>query len=116
MKNEEPLSAKDGRERMRVHYTADVSVETLDNRESRGLLRDIGLNSLYVVVDQKEGDTLIFDEEVNVKVALQADGSSLTIKLHGYVARMDKEGFVVQFSKPLRWWPIFIMFPDLSEE
>ncbi len=116
MNNEQVIPEPDARERLRVKYTADVYLETQDHRTSKGQLRDIGLNSLYLIADTQDVDTLISGEEVNVKVTLQADGSSLTIELDGSIGRMDEAGFVIQFSNPLRWWPIFVMFPDLSEE
>lgn len=106
---------KDERQRLRVNCNARVLVETGDRRVIRGRLRDVGLQSLYLFLDSDSEAFLIYGEKVQVKVTMQRDNSSLTIELDGNVTRMDDSGFVVQFSRSLRWWPVFIMFPRLPE-
>lgn len=106
---------KDERQRLRVNCSARVHVETRDRRIIRGRLRDVGMESLYLFFDSDSEPFLIYGEKVNVKVTMQRDSSSLTIELDGNVARMDDSGFVVQFSRSLRWWPVFILFPNLQE-
>lgn len=109
------VSDSDERQRVRVSYSAMVHVETGDRREIKGKLRDVGLNSLYLVTDKENNNLLIYGEAVSVKITLQGDSSSLTIELEGSIGRMDDSGFVVQFSNSLRWWPVFIMFPNSKE-
>lgn len=106
---------RDARQRLRVQCSAQVEVETGDRRVVKGRLRDVGLNSLYLFADESRDAFLIEGESVKVKVAMQRDNSTLTIELEGQVARMDDFGFVVQFARSLRWWPVFIMFPSRKD-
>jgi len=109
------VRVNDERQRLRVKCSARVLVETGDRRVVRGRLRDVGLQSLYLFWDSDADAFLIYGEKVKVKVTMQRDSSSLTIELDGHVARMDDSGFVVQFSRSLRWWPVFILFPNPQE-
>ena len=107
--------AEDARERLRVYCDAEVEVVTSDRRVVNGKMRDVGLNSLYLYIDETNQTFLIEGEPVMVKIGMQRDGSNLSIELDGCVSRMDDFGLVVQFSKSLRWWPIFIIFPNQKE-
>lgn len=109
-------AAHDARQRLRVYCDAEVEVVTSDRRVAKGQMRDVGLNSLYLFIDEANETFLIEGEPVMVKIGMQRDGSNLTIELEGCVARMDDFGLVVQFSKSLRWWPVFIIFPDQKEQ
>ena len=109
------VAANDARQRLRVYCDAEVEVLTGDRRVARGQMRDVGLNSLYLFVDETNETFLIEGEPVRVRIGMKRDGSNLTIELEGCVSRMDDFGFVVQFSKSLRWWPVFIIFPDQKE-
>jgi hypothetical protein len=109
-------AARDARQRLRVYCSADVEVVTGDRRMAKGQMRDVGLNSLYLLTDEANGTFLIEGEPVRARIAMQRDGSNLTIELDGRVSRMDDFGFVVQFSRSLRWWPVFIIFPNQKED
>lgn len=115
MRMQQAVPARDARQRLRVNCSAQVRVEADDRRVVTGRLRDVGLNSLYLFSDDGDGAFLLEGEKVKVKVAMQRDSSTLTIELEGTIARMDDSGFVVQFTKSLRWWPVFIMFPSRTE-
>lgn len=105
----------ESRERLRVYCDADVKVATADKRLVKGKMRDVGLNSLYLYADDADNAFLIEGEPVRVKIAMTRDGSNLTIELEGRVARMDDNGFVVQFTQSMRWWPVFIIFPSKKD-
>lgn len=115
MRLQQQMATNDARQRSRVYCRADVQVETGDRRVARGQMRDVGLDSLYLLVDEKNETFLIEGEPVKVRIGMQRDGSNLTIELEGQVSRMDDDGFVVQFSRSLRWWPVFIIFPSRKE-
>lgn len=102
----------DSRQRLRVYCDADVRVSTADKRLVKGKMRDVGLNSLYLYADDTENAFLIEGEPVQVTIGMRREGSKLSIDLDGSVARMDDGGFVVQFTKSMRWWPVFIIFPS----
>lgn len=106
---------QDSRQRLRVYCDADVKVTTGDRRLVKGKMRDVGLNSLYLFADDTDNAFLIEGEPVKVEIAMSREGSNLTIELDGHVARMDDYGFVVQFTKSMRWWPVFIIFPSQKE-
>jgi len=108
-------AAHDARQRLRVYCDAEVAVVTGDRRVVKGQMRDVGLNSLYLFIDEANETFLIEGETVMVKIGMQRDGSNLTIELDGRVSRMDDFGLVVQFSNSLRWWPVFIIFPNQKE-
>ena len=109
------IRVKDQRQRLRVNCNARVLVETGDRRVIRGQLRDVGLQSLYLFLDSDSESFLIYGEKVKVKVTMLWDSSTLSMELDGNVTRIDYSGFVVQFSSSLRWWPVFIMFPNIQE-
>lgn len=115
MRMEQASVIKEARQRLRVQCSAGVEVKAGDRRTVRGRMRDVGLQSLYLFTDEENDAFLIQGESVKVKVTMQRDDSTLTIEIDGRVARMDESGFVVQFSRSLRWWPVFIMFPGARE-
>lgn len=109
------VSANDARQRLRVRCNAKVHVESGDRRTISGTLRDVCLNSLYLFANDSRDDFFILGENVKVKVIMERDNSTLTIALHGHVARMDDSGFAVRFSESLCWWPVFVIFPSQNE-
>ena len=111
MELERVASYSEERQRLRLNCSANVQVETVDHRLVKGLLRDVGLHSLYLFTNEESDDYLIYGESVKVRVIMRRGDSTLTIELDGYVARMDEFGFVVKFAQSLKWWPVFTMFP-----
>lgn len=102
---------KEDRQHLRLHYNADVEVETLDRRFLAGKLRDIGLDSLYMFTRDRKEDFLVDGENVKVKVTMRRGQSKLTLEIDARVARLDENGLALKFSHFLKWWPIFVMFP-----
>lgn len=115
MRMEQVSVPNEARQRLRVPCSAEVEVQTGDRRTVMGRMRDVGLHSLYLFTDKKSDAFIIEGEYVKVKMTMQRDSSTLTIESEGRITRMDESGFVVQFSRSLRWWPVFIMFPGARE-
>lgn len=105
------VAIKDDRQHLRLHYNADVEIETLDRRYLSGRLRDIGLDSLYMFTKDRQENFLVQGENVKVKVTMRRGHSRLTIDMDARVARVDEKGLALKFSHFLKWWPIFVMFP-----
>lgn len=98
------------RKRIRLPYMAAVELTTSEGQRIRGNLRDIGLDSVFIKTDI---DLCESSRSMIVEVAMtitQGD-SSMTICTHGKIIRTDKDGCAVQFSEPLKWWPVFSLFP-----
>lgn len=105
------LDLKEDRQHLRLHYNADVEVETLDRRFLTGKLRDIGLDSLYMFTRDRKDDFLVTGENVKVKVTMRRGQSKLTLDMDARIARLDENGLALKFNHFLKWWPIFVMFP-----
>lgn len=111
MSNALEFDLQEDRQHLRLHYNADVEVETLDRRFLSGKLRDIGLDSLYMFTQNRRDDFLADGENVKVKVTMRRGQSKLTLDIDARVARLDEEGLALKFNHFLKWWPIFVMFP-----
>lgn len=105
------VSLQDDRRHLRLHYNAHVELETLDRRYISGKLRDIGLESLYMLTEDRKEDFLVSGEVVKVKVTMRRGKSKLTLDMDAKIVRMDDRGVAVKFNNYLKWWPIFVMFP-----
>lgn len=102
---------KGDRERTRVKYSSKVDIKREGGKKTiTGLLRDIGMESIYVYSDLKSPPES--GEEVEIKITIKGKGSKLSIESSGRVSRIDKDGFAIVFSTSLEWWPIFISFPQ----
>lgn len=105
------VELRDDRQHLRLHYNANVELETLDRRYLSGKLRDIGLDSLYMFTEDRKEDFLVSGEAVKVKVTMRRGKSKLTLDMDAKIARVDDAGLAVKFNHFLKWWPIFVMFP-----
>lgn len=103
---------KDNREYVRIRRRADVEVETAERRIIRGTLRDISLKSLYIDIDEGEGNFFIEGEKVRIRICMRNCSSLLTVTVDASILRLDDDGFAAIFADHLKWWPIFVMFPD----
>ncbi|WP_028578863.1 PilZ domain-containing protein [Desulfogranum japonicum] len=95
------------RNRVRVDYSAQAKVSSATKGKLQGMIRDIGLESVYVYVDP----FLDFGEMVDIEVTLFGKSSKLSITAKGTVARIDQDGVAFRFVSPLEWWPVFTVFP-----
>jgi len=116
MKLEQPETVREARRRLRVYCDAQVEVETGAGEVVKGRMRDVCLNSLYLFTDEGRDAFCLAGEVVRTKITIHRDDSALSVEQEGRVARMDDAGFVVQFIQPLRWWPVFVIFPDVTEQ
>ena len=99
------------RERLRLNYLAAAKITTADGMVVRGNLRDIGIESLYIKIDKLIKETLRPNDSVDVDIIVTQGASRLTITAPGKIIRADDEGIAVMFTEPLKWWPIFSLFP-----
>ncbi len=98
------------RKRVRLSYMAAVELVTCEGRRIKGNLRDIGINSIFVKTENYTNNSRNL-EAVEVSMTITRGGSSMTISTHGKIIRTDGEGCAVQFTEPLKWWPVFSLFP-----
>lgn len=107
-------SGKSARERVRINYLASVEITSGDGSVRRGNLRDIGQESLFVKIDRskKAVQMPLPDSVVDVSITVNQGDSRLTIGSPGKILRTDKDGVAIIFSEPLKWWPIFSVFPQ----
>jgi len=99
------------RQRTRLNYLAVAKIHTETGLAVVGNLRDIAIESLYVKIDEEEKATLNQHETVDVDIMVTKGASRLTIAVPGEISRVDDDGVVVMFTEPLKWWPIFSLFP-----
>ena len=104
----------DERGHLRLHYNADVELETSDGKFYPGRLRDIGLDSLYAFIDGGGGEYPAIGETVKVKVTMVRSKSRLTLDMEAKIVRRDEAGLAMRFDQFLKWWPIFVMFPHME--
>lgn len=107
------FSGRPERERVRINYLAAVEITAPDGSVRRGNLRDIGLESLFVKIEgsSKVPHLPTPDTLVNVTITVNQGESYLTIGTRGRILRTDNDGVAIIFSEPLRWWPVFSVFP-----
>ncbi len=99
------------RERTRLNYLAVAKIRTKTGMDVVGNLRDIAIESLYVKIDEEQNATLNQQDTVDVDIMVTKGASRLTIAVPGEISRIDDDGVVVMFTEPLKWWPIFSLFP-----
>ncbi len=100
------------RKRVRVDYSAHASVRSSRKGATHGVVRDIGVESVYIQSDP----SFDLDEIVEVEIVLYGYDSQLSIKASASVARSDSEGVALRFTSPLEWWPLFSLFPPQGQE
>ncbi len=99
------------RERIRLSYLAAAKIKTETGSVVCGNLRDIGIESVYIKINKLQQNLFTQDEYVDIDIIVTQGVSRLTIAVPGMIFRVDGEGVVVMFSEPLKWWPIFSLFP-----
>jgi hypothetical protein len=99
------------RERLRLHYLAATKITTAGGRVVSGNLRDIGIDSLFTKIEKKQSENLFQGEQVDVAIIVNQGASRLTITTPGTIIRGDDDGVAIIFAEPLKWWPIFSLFP-----
>lgn len=108
------LVEKSSRGKIRINYMAAVEVTSEGGAVYRGNLRDIGIESLFVKNENtgKKLTQLIPGTRVRVALTVNQGDSCLTIGSQGKILRTDDDGIAIIFSEPLKWWPVFSVFPQ----
>jgi len=99
------------RKRTRLNYLAVAKIQSEIGMAVFGNLRDIAIESLYVKIDEPGKVILHHNDTVDVDIMVTKGLSRLTIAVPGVISRVDDDGVVVMFTEPLKWWPIFSLFP-----
>lgn len=105
---------KSSRGRVRINYVAAVKVVAGNGSIYRGNLRDISRDSLFVKIERPGRNLWHLNPGTQVQVVLtvhQGD-SRLTIESYGKTLRVDDDGVAINFTEPLKWWPVFSVFPQ----
>jgi hypothetical protein len=98
----------DKRNLTRVAYSAHALIKSTKKKQTvKAIVRDVSLESMYLYCERKP----FIGEIVNIEITLLGLDSELIIKVSGKVQRLDGQGVVITFFKPLEWWPIFTYFP-----
>jgi sporulation protein YlmC with PRC-barrel domain len=103
------------RKQTRVNYLAALQITTEDAKVLLGNLRDINEECLFAKIDEPEGEPVFLPKVgtlVDVVMTINRGNSRLTIGTPGKVVRKDQGGIAIEFSEPLKWWPIFTMIPQ----
>lgn len=99
------------RDRIRLQYLAAAKLTKVNGSVVHGNLRDIGIDSLFIKIDGGQSTKLSIEEAVEVTITVTQGQSCLTINTPGKVLRLDEDGVAVTFTEPLKWWPVFSLFP-----
>jgi len=99
------------RERLRLRYLAAAKITSLEGKVVRGNIRDIGIESIFVKIDGAFKTVLHPELSVDIEIIVNQGPSRLTISTPGKVIRQDDDGVAILFIEPLKWWPIFSLFP-----
>ena len=94
----------------RINYSAHALVSSSSGETIKGVIRDVGLESIYLDIDP----VFELDEPVNVEIILLGASSQLTIKMPARVVRKDQNGVAMRFFAPLEWLPVFSYFPSFT--
>ncbi len=92
----------------RINYLAHALVTSGTAETTKGIIRDVSLNSIYLYIDP----VFELDKPVMVEIILLGINSQLTVKMLARVTRKDKTGVAMEFITPLEWWPIFTFFSE----
>jgi hypothetical protein len=98
------------RVKTRINYSAHVLVSSSTGETIKGIIRDVGTESIYLDLDP----ILELDEPVNLEIILLGANSQLTIKMPARVVRKDQNGVAMRFFSPLEWLPVFSCFPSFK--
>lgn len=98
------------RVKTRINYSAHALVSSSTGEMIKGIIRDVGTESIYLDIDP----IFELDEPVNVEIILLGVNSQLTIKMPARVVRKDQNGVAMRFFTPLEWLPIFSYFPSFK--
>ncbi|MEE4166568.1 MAG: hypothetical protein V2I35_11265 [Desulfocapsaceae bacterium] len=93
--------------RTRVSYSAHALIKSGTKGISKGIVRDVSIDAIYLVCQSK----LDVGDEVRLEIILLGNESELIIKTAARVERTDHDGIALCFHKPLEWWPVFSQFP-----
>jgi len=99
------------RERLRLRYLAAAKITTSGGNVVRGNIRDIGIESVFIKIDGAFKAILQPGLSVDVEIIVNQGASRLTISTSGKIIRQDDDGVAAFFTEPLKWWPIFSLFP-----
>lgn len=99
------------RQHLRLNYLAAVTLSLNDGTVIKGNLRDIGIQSLFAKIENCNIKELNFKEFSEVAISVTQGDSKMTITILGKPLRQDDDGVAISFSEPLKWWPIFSLFP-----
>lgn len=106
--------SQDKRGRMRTPFHTQVTISAAGQSEGcSGELLDISMNGVFVDTD---ATVMAVGTPCEVKIVLQAKGSTLTIAAAGKVARLAGQGLAVEFDENLQWWPLFAMYQSKSQK
>ena len=98
------------RTKTRINYSAHALVSSSTRETIKGIIRDVGTESIYLDIDA----IFELDEPVNVEIILLGANSQLTIKMPARVVRKDQNGVAMRFFTPLEWLPVFSYFPSFK--
>ncbi len=98
------------RVKTRISYSAHALVSSSTGETIKGIIRDVGPESIYLDIDP----VFELDEPVYVEIILLGANSQLTIKMPVRVVRKDQNGVAMRFFTPLEWLPIFSYFPSFK--
>ena len=101
---------KQRRTKTRINYSAHALVSSSTRETIKGIIRDVGTESIYLDIDA----IFELDEPVNVEIILLGANSQLTIKMPARVVRKDQNGVAMRFFTPLEWLPVFSYFPSFK--
>ncbi|MCP3933003.1 MAG: hypothetical protein GY705_28355 [Bacteroidetes bacterium] len=100
------------RKRGRIDYSAQAIMRSSRKGALHGVVRDIGIESIYVQADM----LFDLDEIVEIEIMMYGYDSQLTIKANASVIRIDQDGIALRFTSQLEWWPLFSLFPNQQIE
>ena len=97
----------ENRKKARIKYSTQAMVRSAGKGSVGGIIRDIGMESLYINLEP------IFEmnEMVEIEITLYGQDSLMSIRANGSVIRTDQNGAAFGFTSPLEWWPVFSLFP-----
>lgn len=99
------------RKKIRLCYLAAVKITTSDGKVIRANLRDIGIESLFAKFEKNPKKNYAIEDYVDIEISVNQGASRLTISTSGKILREDEDGVAILFVEPLKWWPIFSVFP-----
>ena len=78
-----------------------------DGREFCGTIRDISLDSIFVIADNNDG----VSGSCDIQIVIEGNHSELEINnLSGMIVRNDEEGVAIRLDNKLEWFAIVPLY------